>query len=168
MSSYPVSSSVTIPISHDHLDSRLTGGTAPRGPGLCPSVFQQVCRAGSTPTQPASLPAPCSVGLVTQSRVQPLDDPSVFNVLNIFQACWFLNHEHLLSLVLSTIKGGDNNKVTWIDLLPQAHSHLLCQAKNLAPLSYPSALLKRVMFVFLLKVVNTSQPLMVNKFVKTS
>ena len=111
---------------------------------------------------------PCSMGPVTQSRVQPLDDPSVFDVLNIFQACWFLNCKHPLSLVLSTVKGGANNEVIWVDLLPQAHSHLLCQAKNLAPLSYPSALLKRVMFVFLLKVVNTPQPLMVNKFVKTS
>ena len=103
-----------------------------------------------------------------QSGAQPLDNPSVFDILNLFQACWFLNCRHLLSLVLSAVKGRDNNKVTWINLLPQAQSHLLCQAKNLAPLSYPSALLKRVMFVFLLEVVNNSHPSLVNKFVKSS
>jgi len=168
MSSYPVSSSVAPPVSNDRLDSCLMGGMAPRGPGPRPSVRQQVCRAGSTPTQPASLPAPCSVGPVPQSGVQPLDDPSVFNVLNIFRACWFLNREHLLSLVLSAVKGGANNEVTWVDLLPQAHSHLLHQAKNLAPLSYPSALLKRVMFAYLLEIVNNSWPLSVDKFVKAS
>ena len=138
------------------------------GLGPRPSVPQRVRGAGSTPTQPAGLPAPHSIGPVTQSGVRPLEDPSVFDVLNIFCARWFLNRKHLLSLILSTIKGRDNNKVTWINLLPQAHSHLLCQAKNLAPLSYPSALLKRVMFVFLLEIVNTSQPSTVNRFIKTS
>jgi len=164
----PSSSSVAPPVSNDRLDSRLTGGTAPRGPGQRPSVRQRVRRTGSTPAQPAGLSAPRSVEPVTQSGVRPLDDPSVFDVLNIFHARWFLNREHLLSLILSAVKGGDNNEVTWIDLLPQAHSHLLRQAKNLAPLSYPSALLKRVMFVFLLEVVNASWPTTVDKFVKTS
>ena len=168
MSSYPVSSSVTPPVSNDCLDSCLMGGTAPRGPGPHPSVCQQVCRAGSTPTQPAGLPVPCSIGLVPQSGVRPLDNPSVFDVLNIFCAYWFLNCKHLLSLVLSAVKGRANNKVTWVDLLPQAHSHLLHQAKNLAPLSYPSALLKRVMFIYLLEIVNNSWPLLVDRFIKAS
>jgi len=87
MSSYPVSSSVAIPVSNDRLDSRLMGGTAPRGPGLAPSVHQRVHRKGSTPTQPAGIPPPCSGGPVTKSGVRPLDDLSIFNILNIFQAC---------------------------------------------------------------------------------
>ena len=164
----PSPSSVATPVSNDRLDSRLTGGTAPRGPGPRPSVRQRVRGAGSTPAQPAGMPAPRSVGPVTQRRVGPLEDPSVFDVLNIFRARWFLNREHLLSLILSAVKGGDDNEVMWIDLLPQAHSHLLRQAKNLAPPSYPSALLKRVMFVYLLEVVNASRPSTVDKFVKTS
>jgi len=164
----PSLSSVATPSSNDHLDSCLMGGTAPRGSGQCPLVPQQVCREGSTPAQPASMPVPHSIGLVPQSRVRPLDDLSVFNILNLFWACWFLNHKHLLSLILSAVKGRENNKVTWIDLLPQAHSYLLHQAKNLAPLSYPSALLKRVMFVFLLEVVNNSQSQSTNKFVQAS
>jgi len=112
------SSSVDTPSSNDCLDSYLMGGTAPRGPGLVPSVRQRVCRKGSTPTQPAGLPPPCSRGLVTQCGVAPLDNPSIFNVLNIFCACWFINCKHLLSLILSATKGGDNNEMMWINLLP--------------------------------------------------
>ena len=164
----PAPTSVAIPSPNNRLDSRLTGGTGLRAHGLVPSVRQRVHGKGSTPAQPAGLPAPRSVGPVTQRGVAPLVDLSVFDMLNIFRARWFINREHLLSLILSATKGGDNNEVTWIDLLPQAHSHLLRQAKNLAPLSYPSPLLKRVMFVFLLEIVNTPRPSTVDKFVKAS
>ena len=111
-------------------------------------------------------------------RVIPLDDmpstaltplidhPSVFEVLNLFRACWFLNCKHLMSLTLAAVKGGNNNDITWIDLLPSSHTHLLCQAKNLAPPSYPLPLLKRVMFTFLLEVIN-SQGCNLNQFIKT-
>ena len=62
----------------------------------------------------------------------PIVNHPVFNVLNLFRACWFLNCKHLMSLILAAVKGGDNNDITWIDLLPSAHTHLLCQAKALA------------------------------------
>ena len=95
-----------------------------------------------------------------------IDHPSVFDVLNLFRACWFLNREHLLSLILAAVKGGDNNNIMWIDLIPNSHTHLLRQAKALAPPSYPLSLLKRVMFTFLLEVVNShGSPL--DKFIKT-
>ena len=96
-----------------------------------------------------------------------IDHPSVFEVLNLFRARWFLNREHLLSLTLSAVKGGDNNDSTWIDLLPSSHTHLLRQAKNLAPPSYPLPLLKRVMFTFLLEVIN-SRDRNLDQFIKTS
>ena len=96
-----------------------------------------------------------------------VDHPSVFDVLNLFRARWFLNCKHLMSLILAAVKGGDDNDITWIDLLPNSHTHLLRQAKTLAPPSYPLPLLKRVMFTFLLEVVNShGSPL--DKFVKTS
>ena len=95
-----------------------------------------------------------------------IDHPSVFEVLNLFRACWFLNREHLMSLTLAAVKGSDNNDITWIDLLPSSHTHLLGQAKNLAPPSYPLPLLKRVMFTFLLEVIN-SQGRNLDQFVKT-
>ena len=104
------------------LDFHKEGGV-PLGSGLVPLPCQNDHRAGSTPAQPASLHAPHSVRPVIQSRVQPLKDPSVFNVLNLFCAHWFLNCEYLLSLILSAVKGGDNNEMMWIDLLPQDHSH---------------------------------------------
>ena len=72
-----------------------------------------------------------------------------------------------MSLVLAAVKGGDNNNIMWIDLTPSTHTHLLCQAKALAPLSYPLSLLKRVMFTFLLEVVNSCGSVL-NKFIKTS
>src|SRR4029077_15630834 len=102
------------------------------------------------------------------SRVASLiDHPSVFEVLNIFRARWFVNHEHLLSCVLSAVKGGDDNSITWVDLLPAAHSGFLRQASSLAPKSYPLSLLKRVMFTHLLEVIN-SHGYAVDKFIKTS
>ena len=96
-----------------------------------------------------------------------IDHPSVFEVLNLFRARWFLNREHLLSLTLSAVKGGENNDITWIDLLPSSHTHLLRQAKNLAPPSYPLPLLKRVMFTFLLEVIN-SRDRRLDQFIKSS
>ena len=93
-------------------------------------------------------------------RVIPLDDmpsttlaplinyPLVFEVLNFFRAHWFLNCKHLLSLTLTAVKGSNNNDIMWIDLLAVSHTHLLCQAKNLAPPSYPLPLLKRVGYVY--------------------
>ena len=41
-----------------------------------------------------------------------IDHPSVFDVLNLFRARWFLNREHLMSLILAAVKGGDNNDIT--------------------------------------------------------
>ena len=72
-----------------------------------------------------------------------------------------------MSLTLTAVKGGDNNDITWINLLPSSHTHLLHQAKNLAPPSYPLPLLKRVMFTFLLEVIN-SQSHNLDQFIKTS
>jgi len=71
-----------------------------------------------------------------------------------------------MSLILAAIKGGNNNNIIWIDLLPTSHTYLLCQAKALAPPSYPLPLLKRVMFTFLLEVIN-SWGSCLDKFIKT-
>ena len=117
---------------------------------LPPSSFRVI----SSPAMPSTTSAPI------------IDHPSVFNVLNLFRACWFLNCKHLISLILATVKGSDNNDITWINLLPNLHTHLLCQAKALAPPSYPLPLLKRVMFTFLLEVIN-SHGSALDKFIKT-
>jgi len=87
---------------------------------------------------------------------QAVDTYSVFDVLNIYRSHWFLNHNHLLSLVTFAQKAKDGNDISWLEVTPQSHAHLVRQAIALAPTSYPLALVKRVMFVFLLEVVNNS------------
>ena len=76
-------------------------------------------------------------------------------MLNLFCACWFLNHNHLLSLVVFTQKADAGNEIFWVEFTPQAYSHLVKQALALAPPSYPLALVKQVIFSFLLEVVNS-------------
>ena len=93
---------------------------------------------------------------VPSATTQAVNTYSVFDVLNIFCACWFLNCNHLLSLVTFAQKAKAGNNVTWLEVSPQSHSHLVCQAIALAPSSYPLALVKRVMFVFILEVINNS------------
>ena len=90
---------------------------------------------------------------------------SVFNVLNIFCARWFVNHAHILSLALFAQKAGKGNKVSWVEFSPQSHSHLVKQALTLAPPSYPLTLVKQVMFSFILEVVN-SPDLSLGQFTK--
>jgi len=98
---------------------------------------------------------------------QAINTYSVFNVLNIYRSRWFLNRNHLLSLVTFAQKAEDGNDISWLEVTPQSHAHLVHQAIALAPTSYPLALVKQVIFVFLLEVVNNSQASTLDKFVKT-
>jgi len=95
-------------------------------------------------------------------------DYSVFDVLNLFCACWFINCDHILSLVVFAQKADDGNNISWVEFAPQSHSHLVRQAITLAPTLYPLALLKWVMFTFLLEVVNDQGHMGLASFVKTS
>jgi len=95
-------------------------------------------------------------------------DYSVFDVLNLFRARWFLNRDHILSLVVFAQKADNNNNISWVEFAPQTHSHLVRQAITLAPPLYPLALLKRVMFTFILEVVNDRGRQGLASFVKTS
>ena len=89
-------------------------------------------------------------------------------MLNLFCAHWFLNHNHILSLVVFAQKADNGNAISWVKFAPQTHSHLVCQAITLAPTLYPLALLKQVMFTFLLEVVNDQGHMGLTSFVKTS
>ena len=104
---------------------------------------------------------------VLSTAPQAVNAYSVFDILNIFRTCWFLNCEHLLSLVTFAQKAEDGNDISWLEVTPQSHSHLVCQALALVPPSYPLALTKWVMFVFLLEAVNNSYRSNLDKFVKT-
>ena len=90
---------------------------------------------------------------------------SIFDMLNIFHAHWFINCTYILSLALFAQKAREGNKVTWVEFSPQLHFHLVKQALVLAPPSYPLALVKQVMFSFLLEVIN-SPDLSLGQFIK--
>jgi len=65
-------------------------------------------------------------------------------------------------------KAEDGNNISWIKFSSQAHSYLVRQALALAPTSYPLALLKQVMFTFLLEVINNQGHMALALFIKTS
>src|SRR5579863_9214875 len=66
----------------------------------------------------------------TPSRAPTVDppsgspEPSVFDVLNIFQRRWFLHWDHLIANVLSATKD-DAGHLDWVDFQPPFHTHLV-------------------------------------------
>ena len=80
-------------------------------------------------------------------------EPSVFDVLNVFRSRWFLNRDHLIANVLSAQKAEDG-RYTWVDFLPPFHTHLVQRARTLLPPLCPVAKGKKVLFVFILKILD--------------
>jgi hypothetical protein len=76
---------------------------------------------------------------------------SVFDILNIFRRRWFLSKDHLLTNVISAQKDEDGN-ISWVEFTPQYHSHLVKCAVALVP--HPVLTVKKVMFVFILELLN--------------
>jgi len=85
-----------------------------------------------------------------------LSDPSVFDVLNLFRRHWFLSRDWLVSNVASA-QWTNGLSIDWVEFSPAAHTHLVRCAIKLAP-SIPAAKVKRVMFVYLLEVLNGDGP----------
>jgi hypothetical protein len=87
----------------------------------------------------------------TLSKVVEL---SVFDVLNIFHRWWFLSRTALLAHVISAQKVEDGD-ISWVEFNPPFHSHLVKCAVVLVPrLGCPVPMVKRVMFVFILELLN--------------
>jgi hypothetical protein len=87
----------------------------------------------------------------TLSKVVEL---SVFDILNIFRRRWFLSRTALLTHVISAQKAEDSN-ISWVEFDPPFHSHLVKCAVALVPrLGCPVPMVKRVMFVFILELLN--------------
>jgi predicted RNA-binding Zn-ribbon protein involved in translation (DUF1610 family) len=87
----------------------------------------------------------------TLSKVVKL---SVFDILNIFRRRWFLSRTALLTHVISAQKAEDGN-ISWVEFDPPFHSHLVKCAVALVPrLGCPVPMVKRVMFVFILELLN--------------
>src|SRR5260221_6860553 len=83
-------------------------------------------------------------------------DPSVFNILTLFRSHWFLSRDWLV-LFIASAQQTDSGPVDWVEFTPVGHSHLVRCALKLAP-SIPIAKVKRVMFVFILEVLNGDGP----------
>jgi hypothetical protein len=75
----------------------------------------------------------------------------VFDIHNIFRRRWFLSRDHLLTNVISAQKAEDGN-ISWVEFTPQYHSHLVKYAVALVP--HPVAKVKKVMFVYILELLN--------------
>jgi predicted Zn-ribbon and HTH transcriptional regulator len=78
-------------------------------------------------------------------------DPSVFDIQNIFRRRWFLSRANLVANVISAQKAEDGD-FSWVEFTPQYHSHLVKCAVALVP--YPVPKVKKVMFVYILELLN--------------
>ena len=78
---------------------------------------------------------------------------SVFDILNTFRRRWFLSRANLLTNVISAQKAEDGN-LSWVEFTPQFHSHLVKCAVALVPRLGLVSKVKRVMFVFILELLN--------------
>ena len=82
---------------------------------------------------------------------------SLFDILNIFWTCWFLNWDHLIANILSAQKS-DEGRYSWVDFQPPFHTHLVQHARVLLPPLCPVAKGKKVMFAFILEVLDGDGP----------
>jgi len=76
---------------------------------------------------------------------------SVFDILNIFRRRWFLSRANLVANAISAQKAEDG-KLSWVEFAPPYHSHLVKCAVALVP--HPVHVVKRVMFVYILELLN--------------
>ena len=133
------------------------GYAAKRVPVIPPSpATKQVVPSSSAPLHPSSGPdRPAAKGGATSRRSLPeVVDLSVFDVLNIFRRRWFLSRANLLTNIISAQKAEDGN-ISWVEFTPPFHSHLVKCAVALVPhRACPVPMVKRVMFVFILELLN--------------
>ena len=83
------------------------------------------------------------------------NDPSVFDIVNLFRLRWFLNRDWLLSFVASAQRS-ESGRIEWVEFLPDGHVHLVCSAFKLVPPTplVPAAKIKRCMFAFIIEFLN--------------
>ena len=88
----------------------------------------------------------------TPKRSTPGDvEYSVFDILNVFRRCWFLSQANLLANTISAQKAEDG-KFSWVEFAPSFHAHLVKCAVALVP--HPAHKVKRVMFVYILELLD--------------
>ena len=117
---------------------------------------KQVVPSSLAPLPPSSGPdRPAAKGGAPSRRSLPeVVNLSVFDVLNIFRRRWFLSRANLLTNIISAQKAEDRN-ISWVEFNPPFHSHLVKCAVALVPHCVcPVPMVKRVMFVFILELLN--------------
>ena len=87
---------------------------------------------------------------------QPCEDPLSFELLNLLQQQLTITHSHIIAQTIMAQKD-ETGKVSWVEFIPEFHSHLVKQAFSLLsrPIT-PSAqrMLKKAIFVFVLEILN--------------
>ena len=117
---------------------------------------KQVVPSSSAPLPPSSGPDRPAVkgGATSRWSIPEVINLSVFDVLNIFHCRWFLSRANLLTNIISAQKAEDGN-ISWVEFTPPFHSHLVKCAVALVPHhACPVPMVKRVMFVFILELLN--------------
>ncbi|KAH9075640.1 hypothetical protein EDB83DRAFT_2515324 [Lactarius deliciosus] len=104
------------------------------------------------PLTSSSSDRPAVKGRAKSNQSHPVDvDLSVFDILNIFRRRWFLSRANLLANAISAQKAEDGN-ISWVEFSPPFHSHLVKCAVALVP--HPLHVVKKVMFVYILELLN--------------
>jgi hypothetical protein len=130
---------------------------------ILPQVFNEPPSTAPPPTPAAPVVAstaapslsPCDVPLgakpVGNRTIPGMLELSIFNILNIFCHRWFLSVDHLRANDLLAQKT-ESRKISWVEFAPHFHSHLVKCAVALVP--HPLSKVKKVMFVFILELLN--------------
>src|SRR5579863_557698 len=122
-----------------------------------PPAAKRVQRARLPPSLPSPSPPLSKPPGASDGGVDPDAIPSVFDILNIFRSRWFLNKDHLIANVLSAQRDADG-RLCWVDFLPPFHTHLVQRALALVPPLCPAAMGKKVLFVFVMEVMDGDGP----------
>jgi len=133
------------------MSKRLFSPTSP------PPAAKRVQKARLPPSAPSPSPPSSKPSGASVVGVDPDAIPSVFDILNIFRSRWFLNKDHLIANVLSAQRGADG-RLCWVDFLPPFHTHLVQRALALVPPLCPAAMGKKVLFVFVMEVMDGEGP----------
>jgi hypothetical protein len=78
--------------------------------------------APPSPPAPSQPPKPPPEPLASDEQDSTVE-LSLFDILNIFHAHWFLNRDHLIVNILSTQKSKTGH--IWVNFQPPFHTHLV-------------------------------------------
>ena len=101
---------------------------------------------------------PASSSMAAKPKRSP---PTVEELcLKTFHSCWHLDKGWLVSFMVSAQCKMPMSPITWVEFMPQGHTHLVHSAlKLVSPTkALPITKIKEVMFTFLLEVLNKSAP----------